>query len=196
MDTAEARFNEGKYDEAYEGAVAAVDMKIADVGAKFGINQSPYVTLDMFRVHPYIKNDYWLLVNSQRSSYKTYQDTYAALVAARHIVHELEKVESRLFASNAQRAVAFLIDIAIIVMIMTLVFVIGGAAGLYDLSNTMDLFTSIWFVAFIMWLWIAQAVYYTIFETLRGQSPGKRLIGIKVVNVDYENVAQTVVLKV
>lgn len=186
LTAAEARLNEGKFDEAYESAVDAVDMKIADVGAKFGINQSPYVTLEMFRVHPYIKNDYWLLVNSQKRPYKTYQDTYAALIAARHIVHELEKVESRLYASNAQRAVAFLIDIAIIAIIMTTLFILVGAAGLYNLTSIMDVFTSIWFIAFIMWLWIAQAVYYTVFETFRGQSPGKRLMGIKVVNKDYE----------
>jgi uncharacterized RDD family membrane protein YckC len=184
--TAEARLGEGKYDDVYEAAVAAVNMKIAEVGSKFGIVQNPYTTLDMFGVHPYIKNDYWLLVNSQRRPYKTYQDTYAALVAARHIVNELEKVESRLFASNAQRAVAFLIDIAIIVGVMTLFFIIGGAAGLYNMSNIWDLLMSIWFVAFFMWLWIAQAVYYTVFETIRGQSPGKRLIGIKVVKTDLE----------
>ena len=182
---AETRLNEGNYDAAYDGAVAAVNMKITDVGSKFGIAQSPYITLDMFRVHPYTKNDYWLLLNSQRQPYKTNQDTYAALVAARHIIRELDRVEARLYASNAQRAAAFLIDIAIIVMIMTGFFIIGGAAGLYDTSSMMDLITSIWFVAFIMWLWIAQAVYYTIFETYWGQSPGKRLLGIKVVNTDY-----------
>jgi uncharacterized RDD family membrane protein YckC len=95
-------------------------------------------------------------------------------------------VELRLFASNTQRGVAFLIDIAIIAAVMTLFFILGGAAGLYNLNNIMDIFMSIWFVAFFMWLWIAQAVYYTVFETLRGQSPGKRLMGIKVVNTDYE----------
>ncbi|UCF08212.1 MAG: RDD family protein, partial [Thermoplasmata archaeon] len=185
LEHAESMLNSQKYELAFESALQAVDMKIQDVGSRLGVKQSPYVTLRMLNVNPFVMNDYWLLSNASRTPEKTFNDTYAAVIAAGTIVEEMEKVESRLLASNLQRIVAFLVDMAIIVLIMMLFFYLGGVAGLYDLKDILGLLESIWFLAMLMWLWVAQAIYFTLFESLSGQSPGKRLIGIRVISDDY-----------
>ncbi len=186
MMMSERMFREGDYDTAIETALRAVNMKIEEIGYKFGIEQSPYVTLDMLQVHPYLRNDYWLLVNASRPQPKTQNDAFRAIITAKHLIRELEKVEGRLYATHSQRIVAFLIDMSIIIGIMAVFFYIGGIIGLYDLTDVFGLLTSIWFVAFTMWLWVVQAIYFTIFEAWKGQSPGKKLIGIKVTNDEHK----------
>ncbi|MEE9151784.1 MAG: RDD family protein [Thermoplasmata archaeon] len=180
LSTAEKLYREGNYEGTLESAVRAVEMKIQDVGFKFGIKQSPYITLDILQVHPYIRNDYWLLIPALKSRYKTQNDAFRAIVTARHILKELERVETKLYATNTQRMVAFLIDAAIIVGIVISFFYLGGILGIYDLNEILSEQNFIWFLALIMWLWVAQIVYFTIFEGWKGQSPGKRLVGIKV----------------
>lgn len=180
LSNSEKMLQEGNLDGAMNGAVRAVDMKIEDVGLKFRIRQPSYITLDMLQVHPYIRNDYWLLVNNSKSIYKTENDVFRGLVSARHIIKELERVETKIYATLTQRIVAFLIDLAIIIGIVITFFYLGGVLGLYDLTDVGELFMSIWFVAFIMWLWVAQAIYFTIFEGFSGQSLGKWLVKIKV----------------
>jgi uncharacterized RDD family membrane protein YckC len=169
-----------------ESTVRAVDMKIRDVGLKFGIKQNSYITLDMLEVHPYIRNDYWLLINSLKSGYKTQNDAFRSIITARYIIRELEKVENKLYATNTQRIVAFLIDTAIIVGIVISFFYLGGVIGVYDLNEILSEQNFIWLLALIMWLWIAQVIYFTFFEGWKGQSPGKRLIGIKVTNDELQ----------
>ncbi|UCE37512.1 MAG: DUF1614 domain-containing protein [Thermoplasmata archaeon] len=170
----------GDFEGAFKTSLRAVDMKITDLGSKFKIAQSPYVILDVLSVHPYIRNDYWLLVNSARLGNITEDDALRAQMTARHIIRELNRVERRLYATSSQRIVAFLIDISIIIGIMIPFLYVGGVAGLYDLTDLRVLLMSIWFIAFIMWLWVAQVVYFTIFEGAFGHTPGKRLVGIKV----------------
>lgn len=186
LSTAEKLNEEGNYKGALESAVRAVDMKIRDVGFKFGIKQNSYITLDMLEVHPYIRNDYWLLINSLKSEYKTQNDAFRGIITARYIIRELEKVENKLYATNIQRIVAFLIDTAIIVGIVISFFYLGGVIGVYDLNEILSEQNFIWFLALIMWLWIAQIIYFTLFEGWKGQSPGKRLIGIKVTNDELQ----------
>ena len=184
LSMAEKMHEEGNYDGALESAVRAVEMKIQDVGLKFRIKQGPYITLDMLQVHPYIRNDYWMLVNISKSSYKTQYDAFRAIITARHILRNLEKVETKLYATNTQRIVAFLIDMAIIFGIVISFFYLGGILGIYDLYAMLSEQNLIWLLALIMWLWVAQVVYFTIFEGWRGQSPGKRLVGVKVTTVE------------
>ena len=186
LSTAEKLNEEGDYKGALESAVRAVDMKIKDVGLKFGIKQNPYITLDMLEVHPFIRNDYWLLINSLKSEYKTQNDAFRGIITARYIIRELEKVENKLYATNTQRIVAFLIDTAIIVGIVISFFYLGGVLGVYDLNEILSEQSFIWFLALIMWLWIAQIIYFTFFEGWKGQSPGKKLIGIKVTNDELQ----------
>jgi uncharacterized RDD family membrane protein YckC len=141
----------------------------------------------MLEVHPYIRNDYWMLANASRSQYHRYPDAFRGLITARHIIRELEKVEMRVYATYAQRLVAFLIDMSIIIVIIVSFFYLGVFIGLYDLkADIIDFIGSVWVLAFFMWLWVAQAIYFTIFEGWKGQSPGKKLIGIMVTTDEYK----------
>jgi uncharacterized RDD family membrane protein YckC len=180
LNKAEILKDKGDFNGALYTAVLAVDMKINDVGFKFKINQSPYVILDMVQIHPYTRNDYWLLVNSSKSMYKSEADTNRGIVTARYIIRELEKVEKKLYATLPQRVGAFLIDLAIIFGILMGFFAIGAILRLYDLTDILAPETMIWLVAFILWLWIAQAIYFTILEGLNGQTIGKKVVKIKV----------------
>ncbi|UCG70735.1 MAG: RDD family protein [Thermoplasmata archaeon] len=181
----DSMYEAGNYQGAVEGALRAVDMKIKDLGYKFGINQSPYNTLDMLQVNPYLRNDYWLLENASKYEFKTQNDAYRAILTARYIIRELKKVETKLYATSGQRMVAFLLDSAIITGIVISFFYLGGALGVYNLAEILTDQNFIWFIAFIMWLWVAQVVYFTIFEGWKGQSPGKRLVGIKVTSDEH-----------
>ncbi len=177
---AERMLQNGQLEGAFENAKRAVDMKITDIGNKFNIHQSSYITLDMLSVHPLIRNDYWLLVNTTSAVNKTPNEVYRAIITARHIIREIEKVERRLFASSAQRIVAFLVDMVFVAITVILLFYIGGIVGLYDLTDILAPENFIWFIAFTMWLWVAQMVYFTIFEGFFGHTPGKKIVGIKV----------------
>lgn len=180
LTSAEEMLEIGNFEGAFDGAKRAVDMKISDLGNKFKIHQNPYVTLDMLSVHPLIRNDYWLLMNASRISNKNQNDAYRAIISARHIIRELEKVEKRLYAASSQRILAFLIDMVFVICTVILFFYLGGIAGLYDLSDILAPQNFIWLIAFTMWLWVAQMVYFTIFEGLFGHTPGKKFVGIKV----------------
>lgn len=180
LEKAEALINDENYNAALYTAVLAVDMKINDMAYKFKINQSPYVILDMLQVHPYIRNDYWLLVNSSKAISKSQYDANRGIVTAKYIIRELEKVEKRLYATNSQRAGAFLIDLGIIFGIMMGFFAVGAFLRVYNLFDILAPETMIWLVAFGLWLWIAQAIYFTIFEGFNGQTIGKRILRIKV----------------
>ncbi|UCE73613.1 MAG: RDD family protein [Methanomassiliicoccales archaeon] len=175
---AEEMFEAGDYEKTMENALRAVDMKIKDVGLKFHIDQSPYITLDMLYVHPYIRNDYWLLFNASKSVYKTREEAFRAILTAKYIIRELERVEMRMYATHSQRFVAFLIDMILISVAIIILFIIGGIIGLYDLTDILAPQNLVWLWAFALWLWVAQAVYFTIFEGWWGQTPGKRMIRI------------------
>jgi uncharacterized membrane protein/uncharacterized RDD family membrane protein YckC len=177
---AEKMYESGNFKGALQSSLRTVELKIKDVGYKFGVNQSPYATLDMLLVNPYVRNDYWLLVNASKSESPTQNDAYRGILTSRHLLRELEKLETKLYATHGQRMVAFLLDSAIITGIVISFFYLGGALGVYDLTEIMSDQNFIWFIAFIMWLWIAQVVYFSIFEGWKGQSPGKRLVSIKV----------------
>ncbi len=180
LSNAERMLEKGDLKAAVNYALSAVEMKIGDVGNKFRIHQSPYITLNMLRVNPYIRNDYWQLNNVKRSGYISQNDAYRAIISAKHIIKELEKAESDLYATNIQRVEAFLIDGAIISGIALFFYYILAALGAFGLTDVFGEQNLIWFSAFIMWLWVAQAIYFSIFEGWRGQSPGKKLVGIKV----------------
>jgi uncharacterized membrane protein/uncharacterized RDD family membrane protein YckC len=179
---AQNALNRRDYESALYSAVFAVNMKINDLGFKFKINQSPYVVLDMLQVHPYTRNDYWLLVNSARSGYKDERTAQRGIITARYLIKEFDRTEKKLYATGIQRSVAFIIDVLIIFGIIMAFFISGAILGIYDLSDILAPQNMIWLVAFILWLWIAQAIYFTFFEGLWGQTPGKRLMRIKVVN--------------
>jgi uncharacterized RDD family membrane protein YckC len=68
----------------------------------------------------------------------------------------------------------------IILGVILAIFAIGATSGLFDLSNLQAPETIVWIMAFALWLWIAQALYFTIFEGFWGQTPGKRLMRIVV----------------
>lgn len=180
LDLSQQLAKEGDYGGALNASCRAVDMKIQDVRYKFKISQSPYIILDMLQINPYIRNDYWLLLNSSKSMYHSQQDAYRGNITARYIISELEKIEKRLYASFMQRIIAYIIDMAIILGIILAIFTIGALSNLFDLSDLQAPETFVWIFAFALWLWIAQALYFTILEGIWGQTPGKRLLRIVV----------------
>jgi uncharacterized RDD family membrane protein YckC/uncharacterized membrane protein len=183
---AEIMFEDGDYKGTVDSTIIAVEMRIEDIGKKFKIHESPYIILDMLSVDPYIRNDYWLLINTSKSGYIQQNDAYRAIITAKHVIREMEKVEVRIYATRAQRIVAFLIDSAIILGIMLTIFYLGGLAGLYTMTDMLAPQNSVWLVAFIMWLWVAQALYFTMFEGWKGHTPGKKLVGLKVATDELE----------
>jgi uncharacterized RDD family membrane protein YckC len=186
LNNAQTKMEKGDFNGALYSAVFAVNMKINDLGFKFKINQSPYMILEMLQVHPYTKNDYWLLVNTARSGYKDRNQAQRGIVTARYLIREFDKVEKKLYATNLQRSIAFMIDVLIIFGVIMAVFITGAAFGIYNLSDILDPQTMIWLIALLLWLWIAQAIYFTIFEGWKGQTPGKRLMGIRVMNDEMQ----------
>jgi uncharacterized RDD family membrane protein YckC len=185
MESAQRYLDSGEYPNVHDACIQAVEMKIVDVGAKFRIRQSPYVILDLLQVHPYIRNDYWILLNSRNVPQSTARDAQRSIVTARHLIREMEKLERGLYATHLQRLVAFTIDVIIILVIMMVFFTIGAVGGLYDVSDILAPQNLIWIVAFVLWLWIAQAIYFTILEGWIGQTPGKKLLGIIVTTDEH-----------
>jgi uncharacterized RDD family membrane protein YckC len=185
LESAQKFLDSGDLVDARETAIEAAETKIADVGMKFRISQSPYITLDMLGVHPYIRNDYWIMINSRNQTELSARDAQRCIVTAKQLIKELDKTERGLYATHFQRIGAFFIDAIIIMVIMMVFFVLGAVGGLYNLSDMLAPQNIIWIVAFGLWLWIAQAIYFTILEGWIGQTPGKKIMGIKVTTDEF-----------
>lgn len=86
-------------------------------------------------------------------------------------------------------AVDFFLNIVLIIVIGLLVFLVGGVGILQALVTTIDSSTTwgtSWFVAFVVLvIFLINWGYYLFFEGLgQGSTPGKRLVGIRVIRQD------------
>lgn len=169
---------QGRYREAIESSFSSINNKILLVGTRYGIQTDPYSTLEALRFHPYYLNDYYILSNAALAPAPSRADSQRAQITARLLDLELSRIEERVFATLTQRVGAFLID-----------FFIGGAIVLLLFITTMSISmqgSSVWVYAFIMWALMTPMVYFTVFEWLFGQTPGKRVLHIRVVTEDQE----------
>ena len=100
-------------------------------------------------------------------------DTSARIETPEHVVFEYR------LAGPTRRALAYLIDLLIRVIV---VVIIGVLLSIIDAQTGIDgLSTGAFFVFYFVLDWF----YYVLFETLwSGRSPGKRMLGLRVVGQD------------
>lgn len=174
----ERLYIEKRYKEALDTAIEALDMKIRDTGDKFGIRQEPYVILDMLQAHPYLRNDYWLLRNAKNSQEITQIDVLRGINTAKLLVKKMAQIEGRKYADIGQRVGAFIIDLVVLVIFFVFLIVAGLIVMAFeDLESYV-----VWIFVVILWAWAAQTIYFTFTEWRWGQSLGKRVMKIRVVN--------------
>jgi uncharacterized RDD family membrane protein YckC len=101
------------------------------------------------------------------------------MVQGQYLLGQLEDVERSRYASIGRRIGAFAVDAAamsvLVVLIGFAVFTAGEA-----LAEPLVLLITV-----IFWAWSIQLLYFTGFEWLwKGYTPGKRLFGIRVMDLD------------
>jgi len=153
------------YKDAIYLATKAVEMKTSEVAKKFGVEGS-YALLSLIGSNAY--SDYLIM---KRKKVFSKQEADKAIVTAKLIIDALEKKELGLYASPIDRAVAFLIDFAMLFSLSIFFAIISGK-------------NFIWM--FIIFLSSMQFLYFTILEYLYGSTVGKTFmsIGVRLENMD------------
>ena len=104
-------------------------------------------------------------------------DTDVAIETPEHIVfrHRL--------AGPARRFFAYLVDVMICYSLLAvlLVVIVVAAAGTAGVGGTVDSAVGAGIGIWLVLLFAAEWVYFVVFETLRGATPGKRALGLRVV---------------
>lgn len=104
-------------------------------------------------------------------------DTVVSIETPEHIVFQHR------VAGPARRAIAHLLDLLLCYTAVAIVglVIVAGIAGAGALSGAVSDTLKMGVGVFLVLLFIAQWVWFAAWETLRGDTPGKRIMGLRVV---------------
>ncbi len=169
----------GQYGRALQNCRRAVDLQIEHIAAGRGITGDAEGCLLELRVLPYIVHDYralcWTTANQE--------DTRRGLVTSTLLIRDLGRIEREIYQGMVHRALAFLLDSLIVAVIILLAFF----PLLPTILPNADLLSPSLMVAILTFIglaWAIQTTYFTLFECIWGQSPGKRLLKMRVLEED------------
>jgi len=180
MDQSEKAILDGRPSRAVKLARKAVDEKARHVGGCFGLSSDVESVLTVLKGPVTGIMDYRVLRSISQRPDVTRYDAEKALITARILLGVLEHLRGKAYAPLWERAVAFLIDLTIMIAVLALLlFFVVGFLFEFDFMRFSN---SMWFFAFIFWVIIAQTLYFTFFEWIWGQSPGKHIMHLRVVS--------------
>ena len=172
----------GRYHDAVVSAYKAVSEKIRFIGGLYGIKGEEERVLDILGFDYIGRYNFEALSNSTKNPYIDPYEAWRNVLSAEFILNSLKEVERRRYAPLPRRILAYLIDLIIIITILFLLLEV--LIHYYEFQEPYELLWSPWFIAWFMWAWVIQIFYFTLFETIWGQSPGKKIANIMVVSRD------------
>jgi len=174
-----------RYEDSMSLAMEAIDERILAFQVRMGLKGDIFACLYDMELPAQKKYDYWLL----HKDFKGKNDRESAVraivtssILVRHVAAEECRKEN--IASVKDRILAFLIDLAIFLAVFIPI-------GIYVLSSyrfsVLDLALDIQSPIPSAYILLATSffiVYTFVFESFWGRTPGKRIVGIKVVRDD------------
>lgn len=180
---AEIHLRYGKFIETIQCSFNAVIEKINSIGVKYKIKDDYNAILNIIGIDPITRYNFDMLKKETENKFPTYADAYRAKIASEYLINHLQEKEKEIYAFTYQRIMAFLIDLPIIITIILSLFYLGIYYGIYKAE---DVFSfppnNVWTLAWMWWAWATQMVYFTFFEGIFGFTPGKKIVGILVLN--------------
>ena len=174
----------GRYDMAVGLSRQSVEAAIVQTGHVMGIHGPPETVLVRLGESGGILHDYNLLVSISDMCRGSCDELTArrALYTADLFIKHMDWRKRDHFVGLLRRLGAFLVDSIFVVPVSLLIsFQILGHAGVFTDSFLEFLF--MYLTVLGVW-WAVQTTYFTLFEWLWGATPGKKLLGIKVVSED------------
>lgn len=167
----------GHWDACVQRTLTAVQTRLRHLARERGTG--PDEAADELLSDPRARSSYALLVESAREGDADEEVARWAMFQGQFLLERLHTVQRQRYASIGRRTGAFAIDAAIMGgLLVLLAVVLVGAAR--DFLSPLVLFATLFF-----WAWSLQLIYFTGFEYFwSGQSPGKRLLGLRVVDLD------------
>lgn len=173
-----------RYQEALGNAYNAIVEKLSLLARKFNLQtKSLTQQLALLNISSGSFYNFSVLSNELKKEIDSYS-IEPSMRAAELIVEELNSIERKRYVSLGGRALAFFIDLALMTIILIITLLIGALLGFYTIT-TLELSTC---PSWLMLALVIQLPYFTIFETLFKASPGKMLVGAKVLNEDFLDV--------
>jgi uncharacterized membrane protein len=172
-----------QYPEVIQHSVAGLERHIESKAALLHWNHHGQDFLARLYIEWYKLNDYHLLkqVAQKGAENVTWNDAVNAYNAANKLIADIDARIANILAPISKRAVAFIIDFVVIVLVFVGVIVTLSLSYPDSLSEA----NMVWVMALLMWAWVANLVYYTLTEGIWGKSLGKMALRIKVVREDY-----------
>lgn len=169
----------GQYQLSAQRSLAAVQERIRQVGQAFGHGGAYPDALYRLVPDPNPLQAYHLIARYANVALLDFYSARWALQSAQGILQRLQAVERTRYAGLGRRTAAFLVDAVLMTMVLASVVALvyaGGAA----FADPVVLFLGVFF-----WAFMIQVLYFTVFEYYwKGQTPGKRLLGLRVLELN------------
>jgi uncharacterized membrane protein/uncharacterized RDD family membrane protein YckC len=168
----------GRYQLAAQRALGAVQERLKQLGRSLGRTGTYPVVLQSLVPDPNVSHAYDAIARYANVAELDFHSARWAIQQAQALLERLQAVERTRYAGPALRAGAFFFD-ALLMAGLVLLLGVGllvGANGVAD--NRIVVY------ALIFWAIMVQVVYFTVFEHFwKGRTPGKRLFGLRVVEI-------------
>ncbi|MDG6221397.1 MAG: DUF1614 domain-containing protein, partial [Candidatus Thermoplasmatota archaeon] len=167
----------GKYGLSIQLSRMAVENRIMHTALRYGIADDAEGCLFRMRVEPYMIHDYRVLT----SLHADMGNSWRALNTSGFIMNDLAHLERKMYSGMGERLIAFLIDTAIVLLLFSIIS-LPLITGLLMETNFFSLSSMATISALLGIGWSLQTGYFTILEWLWGQSIGKKLFGMVVMD--------------
>lgn len=169
----------GQYQLSAQRSLAAVQERLRQVGHAFGRGGAYPDVLYQLLPDPNPSQAYHLIARYANAALLDFYSARWALQSAQGILQRLQAVERTRYAGPGRRTAAFLVDAALMTILLATVVALVYAGG-SALADPVVLFLGVFF-----WAFTIQVLYFTVFEYYwKGQSPGKRLLGLRVLELN------------
>lgn len=163
-----------EYQMSIQRTLGAVQGRIRQVGAAFGLSGPLPDVLRRVVANPYILGQYDAVATAANNATADYAAAYWAVGQGQGILGALQQAERSRFAGVGRRAAAFAVDAFILGALILALYI--GVSLLGPLADPFVLL-----LTFVFWAWSLQLFYFTLFEYFwKGYTPGKRILGIRV----------------
>ncbi len=180
-------FKQGRWNEALEGSVNAVERELASVGTLIkritgARDQEEYSSgqiLYFLGFHPYVVRDYLKLKDDDPR-----KNPHRSLHTAKLLRRSIRVKISKRFTRTLLRVFAYLVDLFITTV--PLVLMLFYVSINFDTPTQASI--SPYLLALIVLIVSIQFIYFTILEWYFGTSIGKKIFGLEVVSDDYGDI--------
>lgn len=172
----------GAYQQAAQRALGAIQERTAQLGRAYGITGSYPGILERLVPDPNVLQSYRAIARAANTGGLDFATAHWSVLQAQALLQRLQAEERKRYASLRRRIFAFLIDAvlmgAIVAALGALLFAAGPRLARTELLS----------VAVILWGFTIQILYFSAFEYYwDGQTPGKRLLRIRVYDLNGQH---------